>query len=190
MSRVEIPSKYLLCFYRNLIDRRVILEDEVEIDIVLPFCSPSECICLHRAEREEIRDQYPSLEIDRCNDGKREMKKCHFHTVDDSCTIPILSNMEYIPLISGTVADILYCVFPEGCCEKKIEVNTFSMSNMECDRSTSHHVKTPLSCLFQKTKYVVLLRGEYRFIQGIFYNNDYTDRLFRHGNSYGEYESG
>ena len=86
--RIEISSKNFLCFPRNIIDRIVISQYEVEVDIVLPFRSPPQSICLHRAEREEIGYPYPSLEIDRCNDGKRKMKKCHLHIIDQTSDIP------------------------------------------------------------------------------------------------------
>ena len=41
----------------------VVAEDEVEIDIVFPLCSATECICLDRGEGEKIWDTDISLEV-------------------------------------------------------------------------------------------------------------------------------
>lgn len=41
----------------------MITEEKVEVDIVLPFRSPSECVCLHSSEREQVRDLDIMLEI-------------------------------------------------------------------------------------------------------------------------------
>lgn len=141
---------------RYLLQRIMITDNEIEVDIVLPLCPPSHRIRLHGSQGKERWDFYHSFDIFGRFYIKWKVKKGDLYIVYHSHVLSLFVDMEDLPLcptgIEDGLDDISLKIFPP----KKIEIDAFTMAKMEGNGCATNHIETPFPGFAQEIKKLYL----------------------------------
>lgn len=162
----------------NLPYRVMISYYEIQIHIILPFCSPTHSICLHGSKSQKWGNFDDLLYILYRVDIEWIVKKGDFYIVDNPRILPFFMDMKYLPTSFACIENGLCGISLEIFPAKEIEIDTFTMSEMKCYRGTADHIKTSFARLGKKSEKVYLLRREYFEMHIISQDNGTSKRGF------------
>ena len=129
-------TEKLGCLLGNLGKRKALRQQEVEIDIVLPFRASPKRISLHRRQREERRQAKDLFEVVFGNDWKRILEERHLDAVNQQIHLlfdPTRNQM--LKTRRHDLVEILLVVDRRNL--EHIEVNRPAMSEMQGNRRST-----------------------------------------------------